>query len=64
MTLSIEVDGERIGFRESAVVQANEPDADVRASRDSHGIQACGGELGDSHGTLSSAGASAECSQI
>jgi hypothetical protein len=29
--LSIEVDGERIGYRESAVAQANEPDADRRA---------------------------------
>ncbi|HWF73441.1 MAG TPA: hypothetical protein VG186_08860 [Solirubrobacteraceae bacterium] len=29
--LSIEVDGERIGFRESAVTQANEPDAGRRA---------------------------------
>jgi oligoendopeptidase F len=28
--LSIEVDGERIGYRESTVVQANEPDADRR----------------------------------
>ena len=29
--LSIEVDGERIGYRESAVAQANEPDAERRA---------------------------------
>ena len=29
--LSIELDGERIGYRESAVTQANEPDADRRA---------------------------------
>ncbi|HEY5319144.1 MAG TPA: hypothetical protein VIJ20_14235 [Solirubrobacteraceae bacterium] len=29
--LSIELDGERIGFRESAVAQANEPDGDRRA---------------------------------
>src|SRR5947209_13500961 len=30
--LAIELDGERIGFRESAVVQANEPDAGRRAA--------------------------------
>ena len=29
--LSVEVDGERIGYRESAVIQANEPDAERRA---------------------------------
>jgi hypothetical protein len=38
--LAIEVDGERIGFRESAVVQANEPDAARRARIDRARLEA------------------------
>jgi hypothetical protein len=43
--MSIEVDGERIGFRESPVVQANEPDAERRARIESARLEATDREL-------------------
>jgi hypothetical protein len=48
--LSIEVDGERIGFRESAVTQANEPDADRRARIEDVRLALTEQELNPLHG--------------
>jgi hypothetical protein len=39
-TLAIEVDGDQIGFRESSVIQANEPDAARRAAIEEARLQA------------------------
>ena len=47
--LAIEVDGERIGFRESAVVQANEPDAERRARIDRARLEATEQRLNPLH---------------
>ena len=47
--LAIEVDGERIGFRESAVVQANEPDAERRARIDRARLEATERRLNPLH---------------
>jgi hypothetical protein len=44
--LSIEVDGERLGFRESSVVQANEPDAARRAAIEDARVRALDEHLG------------------
>lgn len=47
--LSIEVDGQRLGFRESSVVQANEPDAARRAAIESARVRALDEHLGSLH---------------
>jgi hypothetical protein len=44
--LSIELDGERIGFRESSVVQANEPDGERRAELEAARLALTERELG------------------
>lgn len=46
-TLTMEVAGQRIGFRESSVVQSNEPDADVREAIDCARNELTETELGD-----------------
>jgi hypothetical protein len=47
--LSIELDGVRIGFRESALTQANEPDADRRAQIEEARLALTEHELGPLH---------------
>lgn len=44
--LALEIDGERIGFRESAVVQANEPDGDRRSLIERARLEVTERELG------------------
>lgn len=48
--LSIEVDGERIGYRESAIAQANEPDSDRRARIEQARLELTEHELNPLHG--------------
>jgi hypothetical protein len=45
-SITIEVSGERLGFRESAVLQANEPDAERRAEIERARLQATQAHLG------------------
>ncbi|HWC87966.1 MAG TPA: hypothetical protein VG388_15640 [Solirubrobacteraceae bacterium] len=47
--LAVELDGERIGYRESAVVQANEPDAGRRAEIEEARLQLIARELNPLH---------------
>ncbi len=51
-TLTLEVDGQRLGFRESSVVQANEPDPARRAAIEDARLTLIASDLNDLYGEL------------
>ena len=51
-TLTLDVDDERLGFRESSVIQANEPDAERRAILERARLAVIAAELTDLHAEL------------
>ena len=51
-TLTFELDGESLGFRESSVIQANEPDADRRAAVEEARLALIDAELNELYGEL------------
>ena len=48
-TLTLDLDNEQLGFRESSVIQANEPDAERRAVLERARLAVIAAELTDLH---------------